>query len=558
MTHQAPHPNVFKVEPSAQETERPFSLEDFAEAIIESSPDVVLIVNKQNQIVYINRRCKALLGFEPTELVGENIEVLVPPQFSKHAQEVILYMEHPVTKPMGSRPVLSIQHKSGTQIPVDISISPLPAVKGHGQLIQAVIRDAMPRWHTHQDLLVQSVAMNAAANGIVITDIKGIIQWVNPAASRMTGYTRKELIGNHTRLLKSGQHNNAFYKDLWETVMEGKTWFGEITNRRKNGTLYYEEQHIAPVHNESGEIVRLIAIKQDVTARRIAEMKLKEANKELRKQLAEIKHLAGLLHEANQNLEIKVKERTVELAKLNASLVKANENLQEVDELKSSFLSVISHELRTPFANILMSLQILGNHLSPDTQPEQYALYQQLSTGIKDANTMVNRLIKHASFIRKQGMMHLAPVKPDELVQTVCVIFKARAERNGLNLSINVSDNLPEIQGDVERLTDAVHELVTNALKFTPRGGKITVNMWAKDKLLFFTVQDTGQGIPPAELPALWDGFRQMADPLLRGREGLGLGLALVKYIVEAHQGEVWATSQVGVGSTFGFKLPIQ
>lgn len=556
MTTNTPKPQVFTVDIDTKQPVHPFQFEHFAEAIIESSPDVVVIVNNRNEIVFVNGRCHDLLGYKPQELLGKNVAILVPSQFSKHPKEVAHYMEHPITKAMGTRPVLSAQHKSGAQIPVDISLSPLPTVEGYGQLIQAVIRDAMPRWNTQQDLLVQSVAMNAAANGIVITDIKGIIQWINPAVSRMTGYTRKEMIGSHTRILKSGQHDEKFYKNLWETVMEGKTWFGEITNRRKNGTLYYEEQHIAPVRNDAGQIVRLIAIKQDVTARRQAEMKLKEANKELRKQLAQIKNLATQLHEANLTLESKVAERTQELAALNSSLEKVNDQLQEVDELKSSFLSVISHELRTPFANILMSLQILESHLSTDTQTEQYTVFQQLSAGINDANKMVNSLIKHASFIRKHGVMRMVPIKPGELVETIGMIFKARAERNGLAFTLNIANDLPEILGDEERLTDAMHELITNAIKFTPSGGEIKVRVWAKANMLFFAVQDTGQGIPEDKLPLLWDSFQQMADPIRRGREGLGLGLALVKYIVEAHNGEIWANSQEGVGSTFGFKLP--
>ena len=153
--------------------------------------------------------------------------------------------------------------------------------------------------------------------------------------------------------------------------------------------------------------------------------------------------------------------------------------------------------------------------------------------------------------------MKLAPVKLGEIVAKVLMVLNRQIERKELTLAIDIPDHLPDILGDEERLADAIHELVKNANKFTPTGGKITLRAWLKGTMLHFAVQDTGIGVPAEKLPTLWESFSQMADPLRRGREGLGLGLALVKYIIEAHKGEVWAESQVGVGSTFGFRLPI-
>ncbi len=186
----------------------PVTSAPFLEAIFLSSPDVVVVVDDHGTIVFANDRCTHLLGFEPAELVGKSIEMLVPAQFARHAEMRAEYQRNPITRPMGKRPVLSVQHKSGNLVPVDIALSPLPPFPGHDKLVQAVIRDAMPRWSVQQDLLVQSVAMDAAANGIVITDLKGVIEWVNPAVTRMTGYASEELVGRHTRLLKSNHHDD--------------------------------------------------------------------------------------------------------------------------------------------------------------------------------------------------------------------------------------------------------------------------------------------------------------------------------------------------------------
>ncbi|MGC1374946.1 MAG: ATP-binding protein [Anaerolineales bacterium] len=270
-----------------------------------------------------------------------------------------------------------------------------------------------------------------------------------------------------------------------------------------------------------------------------------------------IDHLATLLHEINQTLEAKVLERTLELAAANASLEKANQQLQELDDLKSAFLGVISHELRTPFTSILLSMQLWQHNYLENMQPEQQQLFQQLNANIEAAKAMIDNLVDYTTFIRKQGTMKLAPVKLGVVAATMLLLFKRQAEHKAIALVIDIPDDLPETLGDEERLADAIYELVKNAVKFTPTGGKITLRARLQGTMLNFAVQDTGVGVPAEKLATLWEGFHQMADPLRRGKEGLGLGLALVKYIIEAHKGEVWAESQVGVGSAFGFRLPV-
>jgi PAS domain S-box-containing protein len=124
------------------------------------------------------------------------------------------------------------------------------------------------RRQAEQKLHLQATAMNAAANGMMITDDKGVIEWVNPAFMEMTGYTQEEILGQNPRILKSGQHDSQFYEQIWQTILPGQVWFGETTNRRKDGTLYIEEQTIAPVRNEKNDqISHFIAIKQNLPPR---------------------------------------------------------------------------------------------------------------------------------------------------------------------------------------------------------------------------------------------------------------------------------------------------
>jgi len=148
-----------------------------------------------------------------------------------------------------------------------------------------IARDATGRKGMEEKLRLQSAALEAAAIGIVITNLEGIILWVNSAFTSLTGYTAEEAIGLNPRVLKSGKHDEPFYRDLWNTILAGKVWRGELTNRRKDGAPYDEEMTITPVLDEGGTIQNFIAIKQDVTQRKQAEEERKFRNAVLSTQM---------------------------------------------------------------------------------------------------------------------------------------------------------------------------------------------------------------------------------------------------------------------------------
>ena len=148
--------------------------------------------------------------------------------------------------------------------------------------VVGIARDLDDRKATEDRLLLQAAALQAAANSIVITDSNGTIQWSNRAFSQLTGYSSEEVQGSNPRLLKSGEQDRAFYSNLWATITAGSTWHGEIINRRKDGTAYTEEMTITPVHVGNGGITHYVAIKQDVTSRKIAEDRLRQAEEKYR------------------------------------------------------------------------------------------------------------------------------------------------------------------------------------------------------------------------------------------------------------------------------------
>ncbi len=246
-----------------------------------------------------------------------------------------------------------------------------------------------------------------------------------------------------------------------------------------------------------------------------------------------------------------------DLHRAQRALEQANQQLREINALKSSFISVITHELRSPFANIIFSLQLLEMYGTEQLLPEQREQLAQLSTGIRQARAMIENLVTFAGFMNRQIVICPDVVECVELVEATIEPLREEARIKDVSLQVLAVGEIQPIKADRQHLATAMYQLVQNAIKFTHAKGKVQVSYWTTGEALFFDVKDTGIGIPPDKLPALWSGLSQVADPVQRGVEGLGLGLGLVKYIIAAHGGRVWVESQPGEGSDFGFQIPL-
>lgn len=260
--------------------------------LVKDAPDAMLLIDRAGRIVLANDEAERLFGYTQQELVGAPVEMLVPEYLrSRHVAHRARYLTAPVTRPMGVGLELYGVRKDGREVPVDIKLSHYPTKDGG--TVMSAIRDITARKQAETQLHLQTTALEAAANGIVITDRQGIIVWVNPAVTPLTGYTAQELLGQNLRLLKSDHHDTAFFQNLWGTIITGEIWHGEMINRRKDGSLYTEEQTIAPVRDSRGQITHFIAIKQDVTARKQADADLASAHTELARLYETTKDLAA-------------------------------------------------------------------------------------------------------------------------------------------------------------------------------------------------------------------------------------------------------------------------
>ncbi len=246
-----------------------------------------------------------------------------------------------------------------------------------------------------------------------------------------------------------------------------------------------------------------------------------------------------------------------DLQETKETLIVANEQLNASDKLKSAFIGVITHEMRTPFANVNFSLELMRQLGMDNFSSPQHEAFDNVSQGVEVASMMVDNLITYASYLSKQRPLRPQPFDFTAMVEEQLQTLRLLASNRNITLDLLQPDKLPVV-ADHELLADAIYHLVHNAVKFTGDDGHIWVRTWSDADGVHFEVQDNGIGIPAAELDNLWRDFSQMADPLQRGVEGLGLGLPLVKHIVTEHGGMIQAHSEEGAGSVFGFTIPVR
>jgi diguanylate cyclase (GGDEF)-like protein/PAS domain S-box-containing protein len=259
-----------KAEAAIRESEAKFR------ALTESA-GCAIFISRNDKFGYANKETEVITGYTRDELLTMNTWDVIHPDFRafvRGRRDARLRGEA-----VPSRYEFKIVTKSGEERWIDYSAAVIefegkPAVLG-------TAFDITRRKQAEAEILHLATAVEQSADGVLITDVQGKIQYLNPAFTKMTGFTREEVLGQSTRMLKSGKHDQQFYQQLWETILAGQTWQGEMINRRKDGTLYTEEMTVTPVRNERGEITSFIAIKQDIGERKRAEAALEQSQTRL-------------------------------------------------------------------------------------------------------------------------------------------------------------------------------------------------------------------------------------------------------------------------------------
>ncbi len=311
---------------------------------------------------------------------------------------------------------------------------------------------------------------------------------------------------------------------------------GEISDEQLKMALSQQKKAA-----ESGEHVLL-----GQTLLRLGYLERETLDRAITQQIVEL-HAA--LQESNRTLQQRVTERTKELRH-------ALERLTEINQIKANLISNISHELRTPLAHIKGYVELFVAGQLGNLSEEQSDALRVTLRATNRLEGLIEDLIEFSTASREGITLHLQPVSIPELIDGVFNRSSEKAEKAGVALKAELPNTLPDLQVDRERLSWAIFQLVDNGIKFTPNGGNVNVQVGVDDLGIHFVVSDTGIGIPEDRIHEIFEPFHQLDGSPTRRYGGAGLGLALVKIIVDAHGAKLSVKSQEGKGTKFEFTIP--
>ena len=356
-----------------------------------------------------------------------------------------------------------------------------------------------------------SGAIEQTADQVVITDKKGVIEYVNPAFEKLSSYTKEESIGKTPRILKSGKHKKSIYKELWETILSGRPYRHVFINKKKGGEIFHEEKTITPIKDARGNITHFVSTGKDITKRKQAEEAFRQAKKEA----------------------------------------------ENANRAKSEFLANMSHEIRTPLNGIFGMTELALNTL---LSAEQQEYLDAIKMSGESLMQIIDDILDFSRIEAKK--IELEPVNFNlrDSIGDMLSSLALQAHNKGLELAYYIPQDIPEeLIGDPGRLRQIIINLTNNAIKFTEKGEvvmKAKEMSQTKDKItLHFAVTDTGGGIPKAKQRLIFDAFTQADGSMARKYGGTGLGLAISKQLVELMGGRIWVESKAGKGSTFHFTV---
>lgn len=481
------------------------------QTITTSIRDAIIMSDEEGRVSFWNKSAERIFGYSAEEMQGKELYKIIVPH------ECLQLLSKPGDGNILEDIIeLEVFHKKGNLFPVEITLSVVNIEQKANTI--AVIRDVTNRKETERERRVLSSAVEQSSVVIIITNTDGIIEYVNPKFTEMTGYTREEVLGRNPNILSSGIHPEEFYKELWNTIISGKNWCGEFCNKKKNGELYWELSQICPIKDYKEKITHYVAFKEDVTNRRQMEL----------------------------------------------DLVKTQKAAEAANESKSEFLANMSHELRTPMNAIIGMTELLLDTRITEEQHEYLAMIRQASNSLL---SLLNDILDLSKIEAGKLILEPIPFNLRESVSETARVQGLEAYKKNLELMYYIDAEIPDyLIGDMRRLRQIIVNLIHNSIKFS-ENGEIVLKIELMEKLpdnklkLHFLVSDTGIGIPQNKLKTIFEKFFQGDASITRKYGGSGLGLAITSSLVGFMNGNIWAESPAtfphfsknNPGSTFHF-----
>ena len=478
-----------------------------AALLVESSDDAIIGMTGQSVITTWNRSAERLYGYSAREVIGKRGSFLLP---KDRLSELDRVQRHAATMAGPQEFETKRVHKDGHAIDVAIAVSPIHDKAGITIGISSRSRDIGERKRTDALMAEMAAIVDSSNDAIIGKTLQGVITTWNRGAEQVYGYTASEMIGKNISLLVPGGRSEEI-REIIASMLAGnaRSEHFETQRVRKDGRVIEVSVTVSPIRNSDGTITGASSVARDVTEHNAMAETLKAA--ELRSVLA-------------------------------------------VSRAKDEMVSLVSHELRTPLASLLGFTELL---YSRDFNAEQRKQY--LGVMLREGRRLTD-LINDVLHIQRLEAGHqeldLAPADLYALIQRAIVASGEDVKRP---VSVLLTSGLPIVMIDTDAILQVLSNFISNARKYSPKGGAIWITTQLVEGMVQISVQDHGLGIPKESLPKLFGTFYRVDSGDRRLIKGTGLGLSINRMIIEAHGGTVEAFSDgPGTGSRFDFTLPIE
>jgi len=492
----------------------PSETEERMRSVVNHVVDGIISIDDRGTVTTFNPAAERIFGYAAEEVIGKNVNLLMPePYHGEHDGYIANYLQTGHAKIIGIGREVIGQRKDGSTFPMELAISVFRL--GERRYFTGIVRDITQRKQAEEELRQAEERMRSVVNhvidGIITIDEHGKVESFNPAAEKLFGYEKAEVLGQNVKVLMPepyhGEHD-GYIANYVRTGQPKIIGIGrEVIGQRKDGTTFPMELAVSAFH--IGQRRYFTGIVRDITER--------------------------------TRLEQELRRRVDELA--------------EADRQKNEFLAMLAHELRNPLAPMRNALHLMR---MPGAEGEmvnqaQDMMERQMHQLVRLVDDLldVSRIIRGNIELRKESVDLAAAVS--RAVETAHPVI----EVHGHELNVSLPDHPVFVEADLIRLAQVLANLLTNAAKYSDTAGKIWLSVERENGDAVVRVRDTGIGIAPEFLPHIFDVFVQGDRSLARSQGGLGIGLTLVRRLVEMHGGTVAVSSAgLGYGSEFVIRLP--
>lgn len=464
-----------------------------------------------NKVTY-SAEWKRQIGYKEHELDNDFEswrQHLHPDDMEICLQRVQAFMENPQ---LGYKTEFRFRHKDGSYRWILAQAALEYDENGTPVRMQGSHIDLTERKKYEQQLQILSVAVEQSPAAIMILDADFNLLYVNPKFSEITGYQAEEVLRTPPRILHTSLNTAETYQQLWDTLNQGQIWHGELMNYRKNGELYWDEVHIAPVKNSQSDTNNYVGIKLDITQRKQTE----------------------------------------------TELLLAKEAADKANQAKSEFLANMSHEIRTPL-NAILGFSSILSELVVNSVQRHYL--DAINRSGKTLLQLINDILDLSKIEAGKLELSYSPVEIASVFADIGMIFMQKMAEKDISFSVEIAENMPDyLLLDEIRLRQVLLNIVGNAVKFTEQGfirisvtQRLAASSLALD--LIIRIEDSGIGVAADQQAAIFSPFTQQKQQSVH-YGGTGLGLTICKRLVEMMKGSITLHSELGVGSCFTLTFP--